>query len=58
MLTVSPNYASEITSSPAKGVELDSAIRSMGGAIGIVNGMDTDVSGAGGLHWGLLVICW
>jgi len=27
VVTVSPNYASEISSSPAKGVELDSVIR-------------------------------
>lgn len=39
-LTVSPNYATEITSSPCKGVELDKYLRATG-IEGIVNGMDT-----------------
>jgi len=39
-LTVSPNYAKEIMSSPAKGVEMDSIINSVGGIEGILNGMD------------------
>lgn len=39
MLTVSPNYATEITSGPQLGVELDSVIRAKG-VEGIVNGMD------------------
>jgi granule-bound starch synthase len=42
VLTVSPNYASEISGTPAKGVELDKYIRQVGGAEGIVNGMDTE----------------
>lgn len=37
-LTVSPNYATEIASSPANGVELDSVIRKTG-IEGIVNGV-------------------
>ena len=39
-LTVSPNYAHEITSGVEKGVELDNVVRSSGGIEGIVNGMD------------------
>jgi granule-bound starch synthase len=41
VLTVSPNYATEIASGPDKGVELNQYIRQKGGAEGIVNGMDT-----------------
>lgn len=41
LLTVSPNYASEISSSPGLGVELDDVIRSKGNLEGIVNGIDT-----------------
>jgi granule-bound starch synthase len=40
LLTVSPNYATEVGSDEEKGVELDSAIRAAGGIEGIVNGMD------------------
>jgi granule-bound starch synthase len=40
VLTVSPNYASEISANSEKGVELDKFIRAVGGAEGIVNGMD------------------
>jgi granule-bound starch synthase len=40
VLTVSPNYASEISANAEKGVELDKYIRQVGGAEGIVNGMD------------------
>jgi len=40
VLTVSPNYAAELTSGADKGVELDSVIRAVGGIEGIVNGMD------------------
>lgn len=40
LLTVSPNYATEVTSGPSKGVELDRILRSVGGIEGIVNGMD------------------
>ncbi|CAI5934074.1 unnamed protein product [Closterium sp. NIES-65] len=40
VLTVSPNYAAELKSGPAKGVELDDVIREVG-CRGIVNGMDT-----------------
>eukprot|EP00878_Enallax_costatus_P000485 GHUV01000577.1.p1 GENE.GHUV01000577.1~~GHUV01000577.1.p1 ORF type:complete len:622 (+),score=214.06 GHUV01000577.1:161-1867(+) len=40
VLTVSPNYATEIGSGPDKGVELDKFIQQVGGAEGIVNGMD------------------
>lgn len=40
ILTVSPNYAEEIMSGPAKGVELDQVIKACGGVEGIVNGMD------------------
>ena len=36
---MSPNYATELQSGPAKGVELDDVIREVGVA-GIVNGMD------------------
>ena len=36
-LTVSPNYATEVSSSPDKGVELDTVVRSTG-IEGIVNG--------------------
>lgn len=39
VLTVSPNYASEIASGPAPGVELDDVIAAKG-VEGIVNGMD------------------
>ncbi|CAI5468524.1 unnamed protein product [Closterium sp. Yama58-4] len=39
VLTVSPNYAAELQSGPAKGVELDDVIRAKG-IKGIVNGMD------------------
>ncbi len=42
LLTVSPNYATEIASGVDKGVELDGIIRSAGGIEGIVNGMDVD----------------
>ncbi|KAI8475913.1 MAG: granule-bound starch synthase [Monoraphidium minutum] len=42
VLTVSPNYASEISAGPDTGVELDGAIRAAGGAEGIVNGMDVE----------------
>jgi len=40
LITVSPNYALEITADAAKGVELDGVIRGAGGIEGIVNGMD------------------
>ncbi|CAG9462036.1 unnamed protein product [Pedinophyceae sp. YPF-701] len=40
LLTVSPNYATEVMSGPSKGVELDGVIRKAGGIEGIVNGMD------------------
>ncbi|KAG1355314.1 Granule-bound starch synthase 1, chloroplastic/amyloplastic [Cocos nucifera] len=39
ILTVSPYYAAELLSGPAKGVELDGILRKTG-IIGIVNGMD------------------
>lgn len=39
VLTVSPNYAEELKSGPAKGVELDDVIRKVG-VKGIANGMD------------------
>lgn len=39
-LTVSENYAKEISSSKAKGVELDDVLVKAGGIEGIVNGMD------------------
>lgn len=39
VITVSPHYAQEVTSDPAKGVELDNILRMLG-VIGIVNGMD------------------
>jgi len=39
-ITVSPNYASEITSDPRLGVELDHIFRAHGSLEGIVNGMD------------------
>eukprot|EP00976_Prorocentrum_cordatum_P073264 1181015-Prorocentrum_minimum.AAC.3 len=39
-LTVSPNYAEEISSGPAKGVEMDKIINKRGGIEGILNGMD------------------
>lgn len=42
LVTVSPNYASEIAANPAGGVELDRYIREKGGATGIVNGMDVE----------------
>jgi hypothetical protein len=38
-LTVSPNYAKELTEGPDKGVELDTIVRKAG-VRGIVNGMD------------------
>ncbi|KXZ51655.1 hypothetical protein GPECTOR_11g109 [Gonium pectorale] len=41
LVTVSPNYATEISADPAGGVELDKAIRSRG-IEGIVNGMDIE----------------
>ena len=40
ILTVSPNYATEIMGGVDKGVELDDVVRSVGGIEGIVNGMD------------------
>lgn len=39
VLTVSPYYATELLSGPAKGVELDSILRKTD-ITGIVNGMD------------------
>lgn len=42
VVTVSPNYAEEISADEAGGVELDSVIRAKGGAVGIVNGMDVE----------------
>eukprot|EP00195_Chlamydomonas_chlamydogama_P008203 CAMPEP_0202903866 /NCGR_PEP_ID=MMETSP1392-20130828/26767_1 /ASSEMBLY_ACC=CAM_ASM_000868 /TAXON_ID=225041 /ORGANISM="Chlamydomonas chlamydogama, Strain SAG 11-48b" /LENGTH=611 /DNA_ID=CAMNT_0049591215 /DNA_START=59 /DNA_END=1891 /DNA_ORIENTATION=+ len=43
VLTVSPNYATEITSGPAKGVELNNYLKAApGGVEGIVNGMDVE----------------
>lgn len=39
VLTVSPNYASELVSGPDKGVELDDVVKKVG-VKGIVNGMD------------------
>lgn len=39
-LTVSPNYATEMVSGPALGVELDNVIKQVGGMRGIINGMD------------------
>lgn len=39
-LTVSPNYAKEITSDPRLGVELDHVFRAHGSIEGIANGMD------------------
>lgn len=42
VLTVSPNYAAEISAGVDKGVELDDVIRKVGGAEGIVNGMDVE----------------
>merc|ERR1719199_1574338 len=39
-LTVSPNYAKEISTGPAKGVEMDKIINKFGGIEGILNGMD------------------
>eukprot|EP00798_Chlamydomonas_sp_ICE-L_P030281 gene30281-35269_t len=42
VLTVSPNYATEIASGVEKGVELDKYITQVGGIEGIINGMDTD----------------
>jgi len=39
-LTVSPNYAKEITSDPRLGVELDHIFRAHGSIEGITNGMD------------------
>lgn len=41
VLTVSPNYAAEISSGKDKGVELDDVIRKVG-VEGIVNGMDVE----------------
>lgn len=40
LLTVSPNYAREVSGDADKGVELDHVIRAAGGIEGIVNGMD------------------
>eukprot|EP00951_Prasinocladus_malaysianus_P023372 scaffold198604_cov41-Prasinocladus_malaysianus.AAC.1 len=40
LLTVSPNYATEVMSDEEKGVELNSVILAAGGIEGIVNGMD------------------
>jgi granule-bound starch synthase len=40
LLTVSPNYASELVENEAKGVELNDIIMANGGIEGIVNGMD------------------
>lgn len=40
LLTVSPNYAREVSGDADKGVELDHVIRQAGGIEGIVNGMD------------------
>lgn len=40
LLTVSPNYASELVQGVDKGVELDKVIIAHGGIEGIVNGMD------------------
>ncbi|KIZ00339.1 hypothetical protein MNEG_7624 [Monoraphidium neglectum] len=42
VLTVSPNYAQEISTGVDTGVELDDVIREVGGAEGIVNGMDLE----------------
>ncbi|KAG2497328.1 hypothetical protein HYH03_004492 [Edaphochlamys debaryana] len=42
LVTVSPNYATEITQDAAGGVELDKFIRQAGGIEGIVNGMDIE----------------
>ncbi|KAF5836718.1 starch synthase catalytic domain-containing protein [Dunaliella salina] len=42
VLTVSPNYAAEIGRDDSSGVELDNYIRQVGGAEGIVNGMDVE----------------
>jgi granule-bound starch synthase len=42
VLTVSPNYASEISADSAGGVELDEYLREAGGVEGIVNGMDVE----------------
>jgi len=42
VLTVSPNYAAEIGRDDSSGVELDTYIRQVGGAEGIVNGMDVE----------------
>ncbi|PNG99813.1 Granule-bound starch synthase 1, chloroplastic/amyloplastic, partial [Tetrabaena socialis] len=42
LVTVSPNYAAEISVDAAGGVELDGAIRAAGGIEGIVNGMDIE----------------
>lgn len=42
VLTVSPNYANEISAAEDKGVELDEFIRAVGGVEGIVNGMDVE----------------
>ncbi|MEW5299851.1 MAG: hypothetical protein WDW36_002825 [Sanguina aurantia] len=42
LLTVSPNYALEISADAAGGVELDGVINQVGGAEGIVNGMDIE----------------
>jgi len=42
LLTVSPNYAAEVSSNEARGVELDGVVRAVGGIEGIVNGMDVE----------------
>ena len=39
-ITVSMNYAKEISGSASKGVELNTVINATGGIEGIVNGMD------------------
>jgi len=41
-ITVSPNYAEEIMSGPAKGVEMTEHLVAAGGIEGIVNGMDPE----------------
>lgn len=41
LLTVSPNYATEIASGPQLGVELDNVVKAKG-VEGIVNGMDVE----------------
>jgi granule-bound starch synthase len=53
VLTVSPNYAKEICSGPAGGVELDGVFRSVG-VEGIVNGRNTPAPAASGAASSLL----